>query len=148
MNATKLKNGTHRYSGRNFCANARAMGDVIQLTFMTGMNPARTVARIWWKVLAPAITAIEARYTVFWMGETYIRVSHFPRHGMDDTYHQIRDEDLHDLSLQRGSVAEKPLKNTDKSMSKRGTDQGAIGHHLGHATAEIVAMFGTIVSEP
>ena len=65
MNATKLKNGTHMYSGRNFCANARAMGDVIQLTFMTGMKPARTVARIWWKVLAPAMIAMEARYTVF-----------------------------------------------------------------------------------
>lgn len=64
-NATKLKNGTHKYSGRNFCANASAMGDVIQLTFITGIKPALTVARIWWKVLAPAIIAIEARYTVF-----------------------------------------------------------------------------------
>jgi len=35
------------------------------------MKPARTVARIWWKVRAPAMTAIEVRYTTFWMGETY-----------------------------------------------------------------------------
>ena len=69
-NAIILKKGTQVCSGRNFCAKARARGEVIQLTFMTGMNPALTVARTWWKVLAPAITAIETRYTVFWMGET------------------------------------------------------------------------------
>jgi len=33
-------------------------------------------------------------------------------------------------------------------MSERCADQGAIGHHLGHATAEVVAMFGTIMGEP
>lgn len=43
--AMMLKNGTHVCSGRNFCANARVIGDVIQLTFMTGMKPALTVAR-------------------------------------------------------------------------------------------------------
>lgn len=37
------------------------MGEVIQETFMTGMKPALTVARIWWNVRAPAITAILAR---------------------------------------------------------------------------------------
>lgn len=68
MKAMMLKNGTQVCSGRNFCANAKAKGDVIQLTFMTGINPTRTVALIWWKVLAPAITAMEARYTVFWIG--------------------------------------------------------------------------------
>lgn len=46
QNATMLKNGTHVCSGRNFCANASAIGEVIQETFMTGMKPARTVARI------------------------------------------------------------------------------------------------------
>ncbi len=56
-----LKKGTHVCSGRNFCANAKHIGEVIQLTFITGKKPALTVARIWWKVLAPAITAIEAR---------------------------------------------------------------------------------------
>lgn len=35
--------------------------DVTQLTFITGMKPARTVARIWWKVRAPAMTAMEVR---------------------------------------------------------------------------------------
>ncbi len=40
-----LKNGTQVCSGKNFCANASASGDVIQLTFMTGMKPDRTVAR-------------------------------------------------------------------------------------------------------
>ncbi len=45
--AMKLKNGSQACSGRNCCANASAMGDVIQLTFITGMKPARTVARTW-----------------------------------------------------------------------------------------------------
>lgn len=61
----KLKNGTHVSCGRNAWAKASATGDVIQDTFMTGMNPARTVARIWWKVRAPAMTAMLVRYTAF-----------------------------------------------------------------------------------
>ena len=60
-NEIMLKNGTQVCSGRNFWANANARGDVIQLTFITGMKPALTVARTWWKVLAPAITAIEVK---------------------------------------------------------------------------------------
>ena len=59
--AIKLKNGTQVCSGRNFCAKARANGLVIQVTFITGIKPARTVALIWCSVRAPAITAIEAR---------------------------------------------------------------------------------------
>ena len=43
---TILKNGTHVCSGRNFCANARAMGEVTQLTFMTGKKPDLMVALI------------------------------------------------------------------------------------------------------
>ena len=45
MNEMMLKKGTHVCSGRNFWAKANARGDVIQLTFMTGMKPALTVAR-------------------------------------------------------------------------------------------------------
>ena len=61
QNATMLKNGTQVCSGKNFWAKASAIGEVIQETFMTGMKPARTVARIWCQVRAPAITAMEAR---------------------------------------------------------------------------------------
>lgn len=46
QNATMLKNGTQASCGRNFCAKARQIGDVIQLTLMTGQKPAFTVARI------------------------------------------------------------------------------------------------------
>lgn len=67
-NATMLKNGVQVCSGKNFWANASATGDVTQLTFMTGMNPARTVARTWWKVLAPAMRAMNTRYMLFWIG--------------------------------------------------------------------------------
>jgi len=56
-----LKKGTQVCSGRNFWAKARASGEVTQLTFMTGMKPARTVARTWWNVRAPAMMAIEVR---------------------------------------------------------------------------------------
>lgn len=59
--ATMLKNGTQVCSGRNCWANASAKGEVIQLTFMTGMKPARTVARTWWNVRAPAMRAMEIR---------------------------------------------------------------------------------------
>lgn len=81
MNPTMLKNGTQVCSGRKYWANASAMGDVIQLTFMTGMKPARTVARTWWNVRAPAMMAIETRYTEFWMGAIYVN-QHIVRNRM------------------------------------------------------------------
>ena len=61
MKPTMLKNGTQVSCGRNACAKAKAIGDVTQETFMTGMKPARTVARIWWKVRAPAMIAMLKR---------------------------------------------------------------------------------------
>lgn len=70
-NPTMLKNGTQVCSGKNCCANARHNGEEIQLTFITGMNPAFQVAWTWWIVRAPAMTAIETRYTVFWIGAIY-----------------------------------------------------------------------------
>lgn len=60
-----LKNGTQVCSGRNFWANAKQIGEVIQLTLMTGQKPALTVARTWWKVRAPAMIAMKTRYTLF-----------------------------------------------------------------------------------
>lgn len=69
-NATMLKNGTQACSGRNFCAKARVRGETTQLTFMTGMKPAFQVAWTWWTFFAPAMTAIDTRYTLFWMGAT------------------------------------------------------------------------------
>lgn len=48
--AIKLKNGTHVWGGRNACAKARAIGEVNQLTRMTGQKPARIVARTWCQV--------------------------------------------------------------------------------------------------
>ena len=61
MKATMLKKGTQVCSGRNFCAKARQMGEVIQLTFITGQKPALTVALTWWKVRAPAMIAMKMR---------------------------------------------------------------------------------------
>jgi hypothetical protein len=61
MNPMMLKKGTQVLSGRNCWANAREIGETIQLTFMTGQKPALTVALTWWKVRAPAMRAIEVR---------------------------------------------------------------------------------------
>jgi hypothetical protein len=46
INPTKLKKGTHTSCGKKACANANAIGEVTHETFITGMKPARTVARI------------------------------------------------------------------------------------------------------
>lgn len=70
-----LKNGTQVCSGRNFCAKARQTGDVTQLTFITGQNPAFQVAWTWWNLVAPAMIAIETKYTEFWIGAIYRVIS-------------------------------------------------------------------------
>ena len=78
--ATRLKNGTQVCSGKNCCAKARAIGDDIQLTFITGMKPALHVAWTLWIVLAPAMMAMQTRYTLFWIGAIwngYISNAHF-----------------------------------------------------------------------
>ena len=95
IKAMMLKNGTQVCSGRNFWANANANGDVIQLTFMTGMKPALTVALIWWKVLAPAIMAIDVRYTVFWIGDTY----HIDRVNLNSFGDTLRYQKVHTIKL-------------------------------------------------
>lgn len=44
--AIKLKNGTHACEGKNFWANNKASGLVHHDTFITGIKPTLTVARI------------------------------------------------------------------------------------------------------
>lgn len=97
MKATKLKKGIQANSGKNCWAKARQMGDVIQETFITFMKPTRTVARIWWYVRAPAMSAMATRYTEFWIGAIYgrMRVSGWRGSEMKpDTYDQVADENL------------------------------------------------------
>ena len=151
-NAIMLKNGTQVCSGRNCWANAKARGDVIQLTFMTGMKPALTVARTWWKVLAPAITAIDVKYTVFWIGD--ICVIHdvsFPCSRVRSiilTHDKIAEKDLQYLCLQAGPAGEEPLKDTDQDVSQWRANECAVDCHLGHSRADIVTMFAAIMGDP
>lgn len=149
MKPTMLKKGTHVCSGRNCWAKAREIGDTIQLTFMTGMKPALTVARTWWKVRAPAITAMDTRYIEFWMGEICMceRASKQRRHG-GQAYNQVADEDLHDLGLEALAAAEDLLQDADQDVAKRGADEGAVEGHLGDARGEVVALLAPIVGDP
>ena len=48
-----LKNTGQLFSGRNACANARANGEAIQVTFRINGRLARTAAPIWSSVRAP-----------------------------------------------------------------------------------------------
>lgn len=81
---------------------------------MTGMNPARTVALTWWNVLAPAMIAIETRYTEFWIGDTCceVCVSAWLRNRYlkaASTYNQVADDYLQYLSPEAGPAFEQPL---------------------------------------
>jgi hypothetical protein len=48
MKDTMLKKGIQSWSGRNFWAKARQMGEVIHETRITFQKPTLTVARTWW----------------------------------------------------------------------------------------------------
>jgi hypothetical protein len=157
MKPMMLKKGTQVCSGRNFCAKASAMGEVIQLTFMTGMKPARTVARTWWNVRAPAMMAMLTRYTPFWIGAICGAgkkpgVSMAREHSLlaatRKTYNQIAEQDLKDLGLQTGPPRKDLLKNANENVAQGGADEHSVKRHLRHARAEVVAMLADIVGEP
>jgi len=152
-NARMLKNGTQVCSGKNFWAKARAKGEVIQLTFMTSMKPALTVALTWWKVLAPAMMAIEARYTEFWIGAicTNHNISFITGPlplGMIETYDQIADENLQDLGLQASPSSEHLLQYIDQKVSQWRADEGSIDRHLRHTRVDVAGMFANVLGDP
>jgi hypothetical protein len=66
----------------------------------------------------------------------------------DDTYNQVADEDLKDLSLQTCAAGKDLLKDSDKDVAERRTDEHAVEGHLGDARAEVVAVLADIVGEP
>lgn len=67
---------------------------------------------------------------------------------MGDTYDQIADENLQDLSLQTGATSEDLLENADEDVTQRGGNEHAVQRHLGDARAEVVAVLADIVGEP
>lgn len=67
---------------------------------------------------------------------------------MGNTYDQVADEDLEDLSLQAGATSEDLLKNADEDMAQRGGNEHAVERHLRDARAEVVAMLADIMGEP
>lgn len=44
-------------------------GETTQVILRSGRSPFLTTARTWAEVVAPPITAMDARYTLCWMGE-------------------------------------------------------------------------------
>lgn len=65
-----------------------------------------------------------------------------------ETYNQIADEDLQDLSLQAGAACKHLLQDADQDMAQRRTDERAIGSHLGHARREVVAALAPVLCDP
>jgi hypothetical protein len=147
--ATTLKNGTQVCSGRNFCAKARVRGDTTQLTFMTGMKPAFHVAWTWWNVLAPAMMAIDTRYTVFWIGaifHQFISIVGGPMAAR--TYDQVAGNNLKNLSPQTGAARKQLLKNADQDVAHRCADESPICSHLWDARSKVVAILIAILCNP
>jgi hypothetical protein len=148
-----LKKGTHVVSGRNCWANASEMGDTTQLTFMTGQKPALTVARTWWNVRAPAIRAMDVRYTLFWMGEICkVNVSEALVHGHGSgatgAYDKVAEEDLEDLGLQALASLEHALQDTDEEVAEGRGNDCAVEGHLGNARGEVGARLAPVVGNP
>lgn len=68
--------------------------------------------------------------------------------GGGGTYDQIADEDLEDLGPQTGPAFEEFLQDGDQDVTQRSADKGAVEGHLRHASAQVMAIFTTIVGDP
>lgn len=64
------------------------------------------------------------------------------------TYHQIADENLHNLGLEALAPLEDLLQKADQDMAKGRADDGAVQGHLWHARSEIVARLAPVVGDP
>lgn len=65
-----------------------------------------------------------------------------------NTYNQVANENLKDLSLQTCASGEYLLKNADENVAEGRTDEHAVEGHLRNARAEVVAMLADIVGDP
>lgn len=66
----------------------------------------------------------------------------------DNTYNQIADKDLKNLSLKTCAAGKDLLENADKKVAEGRADEHAIQRHLRDARAEIVAVLADIVGDP
>lgn len=64
------------------------------------------------------------------------------------TYDKVANEDLKDLGLQAGPSCEHSLEYTNKDVTERRTDQGAVRSHLGHARSEVVTILVAVLCYP
>lgn len=65
-----------------------------------------------------------------------------------ETYNQIADQDLQNLSLQAGPASENLLQNANEKMAEGRGNEHAVQEHLRHTGAEVMAMFADIVGDP
>ena len=69
-------------------------------------------------VFAPAMIAIDTRYTEFWIGATF---HHLSVPLVDDrkiqTYDQVANKNLKDLRLQTGAASKQLLENANQDMT-------------------------------
>lgn len=64
------------------------------------------------------------------------------------THNQIADQNLQDLGFQAGAAGKHLLQDGDQDVSQGGANESAVEGHLGHTSAEVVAVFGAIVGNP
>lgn len=65
-----------------------------------------------------------------------------------NTYNQIADENLQNLSLQASAALEDLLESPDKEVTDGGADQGTVCGHLGDAGSEVVAVLVAVLGKP
>lgn len=64
------------------------------------------------------------------------------------TYDEVADENLHDLRLQAGAVAESLLQQEDKEVAHGSANKSAVRRHLGDPGREVVAVLVPVLGEP
>lgn len=65
-----------------------------------------------------------------------------------DTYNQIADENLQNLSSQAGTVLEGLLQRPDQEMAQRSADKSSIGGHFGDPRGEVIAVLVAVLGQP
>jgi hypothetical protein len=63
------------------------------------------------------------------------------------TYHQVADNDLHNLGLQASTAGKDLLEKVDEDVADGSSNQGTVGSHLGHSRGKVVAMLVAVLGE-
>lgn len=65
-----------------------------------------------------------------------------------DTYHQVADDNLHNLGLEAGAAVEDLLEHPDEDVAEGSANEGTVGGHLGDARGKVVAVLVAVLGEP